>query len=138
MFRALLEPIIRSMTTVYAAPGTSYTPDDVCKERPKHVERSISEIKITTQLHRVGLFNNVEGCNKCIKIKNMCIKLVKKTIITGRTLKNLRYTYGLEFKYRLLIAVIVTGYCIQFTERVITIFVLLAKVKHNKIKIIKG
>ena len=27
MFRALLPPIIRSMTTVYAAPGTSYTSD---------------------------------------------------------------------------------------------------------------
>jgi len=67
MFRASLAPIIRSMTTVYAAPGTSctrgciyscHTPDDGCKRRPKPVEWSRSEIKITTQLHRVGLFNN--------------------------------------------------------------------------------
>jgi len=28
MFRALLAPIIRSMTTVYAAPGASYKSDD--------------------------------------------------------------------------------------------------------------
>ena len=35
-----------------------YTPDDGCKKRPKHVEYSTSEIKVTAQLHRVGLFNN--------------------------------------------------------------------------------
>ena len=35
-----------------------YTPDDGCKKRPKHVEWSRSEIKITTQPHRVGLFNS--------------------------------------------------------------------------------
>ena len=62
MFRALLAPIIRSMTTVYAALGgciySCHTPDDGCKKRPKHVEWSRSEIKVTTQLHRVGLFNN--------------------------------------------------------------------------------
>ena len=34
-----------------------YTPDDGCKKRPKHVEYSTSEIKVTTQLHRVDLFN---------------------------------------------------------------------------------
>ena len=34
------------------------TPDDGLKKRPKHVEWSTSEIKVTTQLHRVGLFNN--------------------------------------------------------------------------------
>ena len=28
MFRALLAPIIRNMTTVYAAPGTGYTSDN--------------------------------------------------------------------------------------------------------------
>ena len=33
-----------------------YTPDDGCKKRPKHVEKSRSEIKFTTQLHRAGLF----------------------------------------------------------------------------------
>ena len=65
MFRTLLAPIIRSITTVYAAPGTRargciygcYTPDDGCKKCPKHVEWSRSEIKVTAQLHRVGLFN---------------------------------------------------------------------------------
>ena len=34
-----------------------YTPDDGCKKCPKHVEKSTSEIKVTNQLHRVGLFN---------------------------------------------------------------------------------
>ena len=35
-----------------------HTPDDGCKKRPKHVEQSRSEIKVTPLLHPVGLFNN--------------------------------------------------------------------------------
>jgi len=48
------------MTTVYAAPGTSYTSDNHLPtwQGVKHVEQSRSEIKVTTQLYRVGLFNN--------------------------------------------------------------------------------
>ena len=34
------------------------TPDDGCKQRPKHVEQSRSAVmKVTAQLHRVGLFD---------------------------------------------------------------------------------
>ena len=34
------------------------TPDDGCKKHPKHVEQSRSAvIKVTAQLHRVGLIN---------------------------------------------------------------------------------
>jgi len=47
-----------SVTRVRGCINSCYTPDDGCKKCPKHVEWSRSEIKVTTQLHRVGLFNN--------------------------------------------------------------------------------
>ena len=43
-----------------------YIPDDGCKKRPKHVEQQTSEIKVTTQLHRVGLFNTFPYFTKTI------------------------------------------------------------------------
>ena len=85
MFRALLALIIRSVTTVYAAPGTSFTSDNLLPTWQFitcHVGRWLSdvkvvsgaaytvvtllmmgariarsEIKVTNQLHRVGLFD---------------------------------------------------------------------------------
>ena len=50
--------VVRCLTRTGGGLYSCHTPDDGCKKRPKHVEWSRSEIKITTQLHRVGLFNN--------------------------------------------------------------------------------
>ena len=51
----------RRLSEVWRARGCIYSccaPDDGCKRRPKHVEQSRSAvIKVTAQLHRVGLFN---------------------------------------------------------------------------------
>ena len=50
--------VVRCVTRTGGCIYSCHTPDDGCKKRPKHVEWSRSEIKVTTQLHRVGLFNN--------------------------------------------------------------------------------
>ena len=48
-----------SVTRARGCINSCYTPDDGCKKCPKHVEWSRSEIKVTAQLHRVGLFNTL-------------------------------------------------------------------------------
>ena len=50
--------VVRCVTRTGVSMYNCHTPDDGCKKRPKHVVWSRSEIKITTQLHLVGLFNN--------------------------------------------------------------------------------
>ena len=50
--------VIRCVTRTGGCIYSCHTPDNGCKKCPKHVEWSRSEIKITTQPHRVGLFNN--------------------------------------------------------------------------------
>ena len=48
----VVQCVIRARGCIYSC----HTPDDGCKKRPKQVEKSRSEIKVTTRLHRVGLF----------------------------------------------------------------------------------
>ena len=60
----------------------SCTPDDGCKKHPKHVEQSRSAvIKVTAQLHSVGLFD----------IDNSCFERVEKFRHLGTKLKNPNY-----------------------------------------------
>jgi hypothetical protein len=54
--------VVRCVTRTRGCIYSCHTPDDGCKKRPKHVELSRSEIKVTTQLHRVGLFSNDKWC----------------------------------------------------------------------------